>query len=121
MISIKNILAGASLVAILTSNALAVNNGKVLYIAASGSNDTLHPNIVQVILEGNFLQEGCSSDIAGFHEKEKHLLSVLLTAQSTGSKVSVQLDPTQIYYPEIPGEAKHNRCHISRVTIDNRP
>ena len=91
-------------------------DGRIIQIDFSGPDDPVHPDVVQLTIEGGFNVAGCDSGYAAIRNdsKRQHLISFALAAYESGRSVTVVLNPSDKYFPS--QNAPNGRCTISRIS-----
>ena len=87
----------------------AANSGKITYMLAASKTNTSHTDVVQISIEGGFSNGACDTAYAGIRKSDSHLISLALTAYTTGKPVTVYIDAGDVYYPAT------SRCVISSI------
>ncbi len=89
----------------------AANNGMITSLHFASDTNLSHKNIVQLQLVGGFSLGACNTQYAAIRKIDSHLISMALTAYTTGKPVTVHLDQTDIYFES------QTRCVISSMTF----
>ncbi len=83
--------------------------GKITGVNFSGPDD-IHPNIMQIQIEGGFDIPGCNATFAAIRDTDdrKHLISFALAAFASKEPVSIVLNKEDQYFLD--------RCTIVRIS-----
>jgi len=76
----------------------------------AGATYSLHPEVVQIQIEGGFSQGSCNTRFAAVRKRDSHVISFLLAAQPSGYAINVALEESDKYYGD--------RCVISLAYSD---
>ncbi len=77
------------------------NQGRITAMYFSGTDSTFgvtHNDILQLEIEGGFLQSGCNSSYAAIRKSDEHLVSAALTAYATNKPITVYLNSAVTYF-----------------------
>ncbi len=95
---------------------LAQAEGRIIQIDFSGPDDPVHPNVVQLTIEGGYSVAGCDATYAAIRNdaQRQHMISFALASFESGRSVNVVLNPNDKYYPS--ANSPNGRCAIARIS-----